>query len=112
MAVPVLVVLGRCGEHDLVALAAFHQLPDGRCGVLAAFHECHRPVAGGALHEAERLIGRPVGSVRMALGRYEERDLAAYVRARAPTSSSNRGADSVRFATTRTRRDGVSVMDR
>jgi hypothetical protein len=60
----------------LVALAAFHQRPYRRRGVLAAIHKRHRPVGGGALHKAERLLGRPVGSVRMALRRDDEGDLA------------------------------------
>jgi len=67
------VVLARRGKHDLVALAAFHHR---RSGVLAAVHERHRTVGGGALHKAERLLGRPVGSVRMALRRDDEGDSA------------------------------------
>jgi hypothetical protein len=47
----------------LVAFAALRQHAAPRGGVLAAVHEGHRPVVGGALHEAARLLGRPVGMV-------------------------------------------------
>ena len=74
---PVLVVLVRRAEQDLVALAALHERPDRRCGVLTAVDEGDRAVAGGAAHEAQRVLGRPVGGVGMALGRHHERDLTA-----------------------------------
>jgi len=77
VAVPVLVVLGWCGEQDLVASAALCQRPDCRCGVIAAVHEGHWLVVGGAAYKAARLCRRPVGSVRMALRRDHERDLTA-----------------------------------
>ena len=75
--VPALVVLGRGGEEDLVALAALGHRADRGGGVLAAVDQRDRLTAGRALHELVRDLRCPVGIVGMPLRRDHQRDLAA-----------------------------------
>jgi hypothetical protein len=69
-------VLGRRAEEDLIAPALMHDLADRRRGIPTALDEDHRAAVGGALDERLGILGRPVRSVRMALGRDHQRQVA------------------------------------
>jgi hypothetical protein len=73
-------MLRRCAEEDLIARALLHELADRGRSIRAAVDVRHGVAMSGAPDQLQRLVRRPVGSVGMALGRHDQREVAAVAR--------------------------------